>query len=110
MSTASLIFRRLGLQAPPVSRAARQNICAGLRQSGPAVRLLSPTRLDYREKIWDQAAGALILEEAGGKITDLDGKPLDFAAGRTLANNRGVLASNGFLHSAALNGLHAVHA
>jgi 3'(2'), 5'-bisphosphate nucleotidase len=74
------------------------------------LRLLSPAKPDYREKIWDQAAGALILEEAGGKISDLDGKPLDFSAGRTLANNRGILASNGLLHNAALNGLHTVHA
>jgi 3'(2'), 5'-bisphosphate nucleotidase len=69
------------------------------------VRLLSPSRLDYREKIWDQAAGSLVLEEAGGKITDLDGKPLDFTTGRTLEHNRGLLASNGRLHAAALAAL-----
>jgi 3'(2'), 5'-bisphosphate nucleotidase len=66
------------------------------------VRLLSPDKLDYREKIWDQAAGSLIVEEAGGRITDLDGRELDFTAGRTLARNRGVLASNGYLHPIAL--------
>jgi 3'(2'), 5'-bisphosphate nucleotidase len=69
------------------------------------VRLLSPSQPDYREKIWDQAAGSLVLEEAGGKLTDLDGKPLDFTAGRTLARNRGVLASNGWLHASALQAL-----
>jgi 3'(2'), 5'-bisphosphate nucleotidase len=69
------------------------------------VRLLSPSMPDYREKIWDQAAGALIIEEAGGTITDLDGRTLDFAAGRTLAHNRGVVASNGHLHEAALAAL-----
>jgi 3'(2'), 5'-bisphosphate nucleotidase len=42
------------------------------------------------------------VEEAGGRITDLEGQPLDFTAGRTLARNRGVLASNGHLHAAAL--------
>jgi 3'(2'), 5'-bisphosphate nucleotidase len=74
------------------------------------LRLLSPKRPDYREKIWDQAAGALILEEAGGRITDLDGKPLDFAQGRKLINNRGVLASNGYLHETLLQTLAALKA
>mgnify|MGYP001263478495 CR=1 FL=1 len=74
------------------------------------LRLLSPSRPDYKEKIWDQAAGLLIIEEAGGKVTDLDGKSLDFSAGRTLANNRGVLASNGLLHPAILQALRQVGA
>lgn len=74
------------------------------------IRLLSPDRPDYREKIWDQAAGAIILEEAGGRLTDLSGKPLDFSQGRTLKNNRGVLATNGLLHKELLEGLVAVKA
>jgi 3'(2'), 5'-bisphosphate nucleotidase len=74
------------------------------------LRLLSPSRLEYREKIWDQAAGSLILEEAGGRITDLDGKQLDFSKGRQLETNRGVLGSNGHLHEAALDALRQVGA
>lgn len=73
-------------------------------------RLISAKAPDYKEKIWDQAAGALICEEAGGIITDLDGKPLDFTHGRTLAANRGVLASNGHLHAAALGAIQAIGA
>jgi 3'(2'), 5'-bisphosphate nucleotidase len=72
------------------------------------LRLLSPSRPDYREKIWDQAAGSIVIEEAGGRITDLDGKDLDFSHGRTLAQNRGVLATNGLLHDKVLNGLRAL--
>ena len=68
------------------------------------LRLLSPSRPDYREKIWDQAAGSIVIEEAGGRITDLDGKPLDFSHGRTLAKNRGIVATNGHLHDAVLEG------
>ncbi len=67
------------------------------------LRLLSPQKLDYREKIWDQAAGSIILEEAGGRITDLFGKSLDFTKGRTLASNRGILATNGLIHEKALD-------
>ena len=67
------------------------------------LRLLSSQKPDYDEKIWDQAAGSIILEEAGGRITDLAGKPLDFTQGRTLANNRGIFASNGLIHDQALH-------
>ncbi|MCJ7716521.1 MAG: 3'(2'),5'-bisphosphate nucleotidase [Anaerolineales bacterium] len=74
------------------------------------LRLLSPDQLDYREKIWDQAAGSIIVEEAGGRVTDLDGNPLDFAQGRSLKNNRGICASNGFLHDAALTALRNISA
>jgi 3'(2'), 5'-bisphosphate nucleotidase len=74
------------------------------------LRLLSPARLDYREKVWDQAAGSIVVEEAGGRVSDLDGKPLDFSQGRTLAANRGVLATNGYLHDAILSGLKQIGA
>jgi 3'(2'), 5'-bisphosphate nucleotidase len=74
------------------------------------LRLLSPKRPDYREKIWDQAAGSLLVEEAGGTVTDLHGKSLDFAAGKTLANNRGILASNQHLHLQSVNALRAIGA
>ncbi|QDU91071.1 Inositol-1-monophosphatase [Pirellulimonas nuda] len=66
------------------------------------VRLLAADRPDYREKVWDQAAGSIVIEEAGGRVTDLAGRTLDFGQGRTLAHNRGVLATNGPLHDAAL--------
>jgi 3'(2'), 5'-bisphosphate nucleotidase len=75
-----------------------------------SVRLLSPDQPDYKEKIWDQAAGALIVEEAGGRITDLSGKPFDFSAGRLLLHNRGVLCSNGLLHPVFLQALAEVSA
>jgi 3'(2'), 5'-bisphosphate nucleotidase len=74
------------------------------------VRLISPRRPDYREKIWDQAAGSIVITEAGGRITDLDGQPLDFSQGRTLAANRGILATNGHLHDALLAGLRTIGA
>jgi 3'(2'), 5'-bisphosphate nucleotidase len=65
-------------------------------------RLVSPSKADYAEKIWDHAAGALIVEEAGGRVSDLRGLPLDFRQGRTLKENVGVLASNSALHEIAL--------
>lgn len=73
-------------------------------------RLISPYRPQYKEKIWDQAAGTLIVEGAGGRVTDLSGAPLDFSAGRTLSANTGVVVSNGHLHSMALQAVEAAGA
>ncbi len=98
-----------GVTAEPVRMDSQAKY--GVLASGHAellLRLLTQKQPDYRERIWDQAAGALITEEAGGRITDLDGKPLDFSAGRTLANNRGVCASNGRVHEVVLETLRAV--
>jgi 3'(2'), 5'-bisphosphate nucleotidase len=97
---------KLGVTAPPVpmdSQAKYAVLAAG--EGDVLLRLLSPSRPDYREKIWDQAAGSIVIEEAGGCITDLDGRPLDFSHGRTLAKNRGILATNGHLHEAVLAAL-----
>ncbi len=73
-------------------------------------RLLSPAQPGYEEKIWDQAAGSILVEEAGGRVTDLKGARLDFGQGRTLIENIGVLASNGYLHETALQALKVVGA
>ena len=69
------------------------------------MRLLPKSNPHYEEKIWDAAAGVIAIEEAGGKATDLDGKELDFSVGKTLAKNRGVLATNGWLHDDIVRGL-----
>ena len=69
------------------------------------IYLRMPTRADYREKIWDHAAGALIVEEAGGTVTDVAGRPLEFHHGRELAANRGVIVTNGRLHARVLEAL-----
>ena len=96
----------LGAAAEPVcmdSQAKYAALAAG--QGELLLRLLSPKQPDYRERIWDQAAGSLVLEEAGGMITDLRGRPLDFSQGRTLASNEGIFASNGILHEAGLKAI-----
>jgi 3'(2'), 5'-bisphosphate nucleotidase len=97
---------RLGTTAPPVamdSQAKYAVLAAG--QGDVLLRLLSPSRPDYREKIWDHAAGSIVVEEAGGRITDLDGRPLEFSHDCTLSKNRGILATNGTLHEAVLSAL-----
>ncbi len=67
-----------------------------------AVYLRVPFSFQHKEKIWDHAPGALIVEEAGGKVTDLKGSPLDFTQGKCLENNVGLLVTNGTLHDKAV--------
>lgn len=52
---------------------------------------------------WDIAAGALILAEAGARITDRRGKPLRFNAPHPQAN--GLVAANPTLHEALIDRL-----
>jgi 3'(2'), 5'-bisphosphate nucleotidase len=111
VSQIDIFAQTLGVQVAPVrldSQAKYALLAAG--ESELYLRLLSPAKSDYREKIWDQAAGSLVLAEAGGRITDLDGEALDFTTGRTLRHNRGILASNSELHNAALEALRAINA
>jgi myo-inositol-1(or 4)-monophosphatase len=46
-------------------------------------------------KPWDTRAGTLILEEAGGKVTGMDGSPWDPHRGD-------ILATNGLIHDEVL--------
>lgn len=80
----------------------------GIVASGQAalyLRLPSPKYPDYRENIWDHAAGAIVVEEAGGKVTDIYGNPLDFFTASKMNDNRGVVVSNGLIHEQVLKAL-----
>ncbi len=48
-------------------------------------------------KLWDACGPEAILVEAGGRLSDAAGAPLDYR-GRELGNLRGLIASNGVLH------------
>ncbi|MGL5940799.1 MAG: inositol monophosphatase family protein [Waterburya sp.] len=73
-----------------LSQGVRRLGCASMDLAGVACG-----RLDgYWERgiqPWDMAAGIVILEEAGGKVTAYDGSPLDINSGR-------ILATNGLIH------------
>jgi 3'(2'), 5'-bisphosphate nucleotidase len=99
----------LGITQPPLRMDSQAKY--GIVARGEAtlyLRLPSRQSPDYREKIWDHAAGALLVVEAGGRVTDALGADLDFGAGRKLTRNRGVIVSNGQLHEAILSALKAL--
>ncbi|MEM7125163.1 MAG: 3'(2'),5'-bisphosphate nucleotidase [Chloroflexota bacterium] len=69
------------------------------------LRLPSPKYPNYAEKIWDHAAGSLVVEEAGGRVTDMHGKPLDFVSDYKMNDNRGVVVSAGPFHEGVIEAL-----
>ncbi len=96
----------LAIQVDPVrldSQAKYAILAAG--KAEVMIRLLSEAKPDYREKVWDIAAGSIVVEEAGGRVTDLHGKALDFSTGREFTNNRGILVTNGHLQQTFLDAL-----
>ncbi|HSW45709.1 MAG TPA: inositol monophosphatase family protein, partial [Phycisphaerae bacterium] len=94
---AAAIAERLGVKGRPV-RMDSQCKYAAVARGEASIYLRLPTRADYEEKIWDHAAGWMVITEAGGQVTDVCGRPLDFSVGRTLRNNKGVVATNSRLH------------
>jgi len=54
---------------------------------------------------WDHCTGQIILEEAGGRVTDLDGKLIDYEPppGRPITNLDGLVASNAGCHEEILD-------
>ena len=70
---AAEVAARLGITATPV-RMDSQAKYAVVARGEAEIYLRLPTRADYREKIWDHAAGALIVAEAGGVVTDIHGR------------------------------------
>ena len=98
--------KRLGISNPPLKMDSQAKY--GVVARGDAtlyLRVPSPSEPGYMEKIWDHAAGSIIAEEAGGKVTDVRGRPLDFSCGTTLEKNYGILVSNGILHDTVLEAI-----
>ena len=69
------------------------------------LRVPSVAEPDYKENIWDHAAGSIIAEEAGGRVTDAKGQPLDFSSGIKMEKNYGIVVTNGILHQVVLKAL-----
>ena len=106
-SESAKIAAKLGITAPPL-RMDSQCKYGAVARGDASIYLRMPTRADYREKIWDHAAGKLVVEEAGGRVSDVDGRPLDFRHGRTLAKNSGIVATAGGVHERVLQAIREV--
>ncbi len=99
---AARVATLLGLGKAPL-RMDSQAKYAAVARGEAAIYLRLPTSDTYRERIWDHAAGWLVVREAGGEVTDIHGRPFDFGTGRRLEGNQGVVASaGGALHAEVL--------
>jgi len=58
---------------------------------------------EFKLHAWDVAAASLIITEAGGKITDFQGRPFDIYSGE-------ILASNGLIHQEMLQAMQEINA
>ncbi len=76
--------------------------CQGVRRAGAAAIDLAWVAAgnvdgfwEFHLQPWDIAAGALLIQEAGGRVTGMDGQPIDLRGAR-------IVASNGHVHQAML--------
>ncbi len=97
----------LGITAEPY-RIDSQCKYAAVARGDASIYLRLPTRADYREKIWDHAAGKFVVEQAGGVVTDVTGAPLDFSHGAKLLANSGVVATDGRFHDRVIDAVRSV--
>lgn len=104
---AAQIAQKLGITNPSVRMDSQAKYASIARGAGD-IYLRLPTSKTYVEKIWDHAAGDLIVREAGGQVTDTTGKRLDFSIGRTLAENKGVVAAPAPYHEEVLKAVQEV--
>ncbi len=101
-SSSAQVGNRLGVTSDPV-RIDSQCKYAVVARGDADIYLRLPTRPGYQERIWDHAAGMIVVTEAGGVVTDVNGKPLDFSKGSTLSENSGVIATSGAIHEQVVN-------
>ena len=100
------IASALGIAVEPVRMDSQCKFVAVARGEASLYLRFSP-KPGYDQKIWDIAAGAMIIEEAGGRVTDARGAPLNFQNGRTIGVGD-LFASNGHLHDAVLEALDTI--
>jgi len=99
---------RLGIDEPPLRIDSQAKYAVVARGDAEIYFRLPRPGSDYVEKIWDHAAGTLVVEAAGGTVTDMHGNSLDWTHAPLLASNEGIVASNGHFHQEVLAALHKV--
>ncbi|KAH7308295.1 hypothetical protein BKA65DRAFT_415115 [Rhexocercosporidium sp. MPI-PUGE-AT-0058] len=95
---------RLGAAYPGTDLWSSHMRYVALIVGGGDVQLRIPRNSNSKTPIyvWDHAGVQLIFTEVGGKITDLNGKEIDFGAGREISNNWGIVAAKHGVHSRIL--------
>lgn len=112
--TSGQVAAALGIVEQNISKMDSQAKYAAVACGIADMYLRLPTSASYREAVWDHAAGVLIITEAGGTVSDIDGQPLvwtdsrDWDGNHRFAQGRGVVVTNGQVHVAVLNAIRDV--
>ncbi|PWZ00599.1 putative MET22-protein ser/thr phosphatase [Testicularia cyperi] len=101
--TNARIAELLGIKSQPVRMDSQAKYASISRGDGDVYLRLPVGDGSYQEKIWDHAAGSLLVHEAGGKVSDIRGNDLNFGVGRTLRENKGVVASHHSVHAKVID-------
>jgi 3'(2'), 5'-bisphosphate nucleotidase len=105
-SEAARISAALGITSEPVRLDSQAKYAVVAR--GDASIYLRIPRGDYRENVWDHAAGCLIVTEAGGRVSDVEGKPLDMTTGQRMTENHGIVATAAAIHDDVVSAVRSV--
>ena len=105
-SEAARIGASLGITTEPL-RLDSQTKYAVVARGDASIYLRLP-HAGYRENVWDHAAGYLIVSEAGGRVSDVRGRPLDFTTGRRMTANSGIVATAASIHDEVLTAVRSV--
>jgi len=89
---------RQRLQIPHVLRSGSVGLKVGALCEGSAHLYI---HTGSRTNLWDTCGPEAILQEAGGRMTDISNEPLRYGA-RELRNPNGLIASNGVIHERAV--------
>eukprot|EP00210_Caulerpa_lentillifera_P001147 g1104.t1 len=95
--TETLVALQLGIKRTPLRLDSQAKY--GALSRGDAELFMRFPPKNYKENIWDHCAGSVIVEAAGGKVSDGFGNRLDFSKGRKLDINCGIIAAPSELHS-----------
>ncbi len=96
----------LGITAEPL-RLDSQTKYAVVARGDASIYLRLP-RGGYVENVWDHAAGFLIVTEAGGRVSDVQGRPLDFTTGSRMTANSGIVAAAASIHGEVVAAVRSV--
>ena len=67
-----------------------------------------PTSDYYKEKIWDHAAGSIIAE-GRLRVSDINGKKLNFSCGDELKNNKGIVCTHKEHHELIIRSIKTIY-
>jgi 3'-phosphoadenosine 5'-phosphosulfate (PAPS) 3'-phosphatase len=101
----------LGVTAPGSPVRLDSQCKYGMLARGEGEIMLRLPRAGYIENIWDHAPAFVVITEAGGRVSDTSGRPLDFAVGCRTGDGKlpkevtGIVTTNGRLHEQVLAAL-----